>query len=130
MQPSVYRLRVCGLAGPMLFCAEPCCSSADSESTRSMPSPQDRSQDKAQDRSHDGSGRSSFTSSLAQAERLLQIAFILPCAMLIGWGAGWWLDHHFHMHWATLVGLIVGIAAGMYSAIRMALDAGNPKGRR
>jgi hypothetical protein len=34
------------------------------------------------------------------------------------------------MHWATLVGLIVGITAGMYSAIRMALDAGNPKGRR
>jgi ATP synthase protein I len=95
-----------------------------------MPSPQDNSRNKPQDKPQDGLSRSSFTSSLVQAERLLQIAFILPCAMLIGWGAGWWLDHHFHMHWATLVGLIVGIAAGMLSAIRMALDAGNPKGRR
>ena len=95
-----------------------------------MPSPQDNSQNKLPDRAQDRPGRSGLTASLVQAERLLQIAFILPCAMLIGWGAGWWLDHHFHMHWATLVGLIVGITAGMYSAIRMALDAGNPKGRR
>jgi ATP synthase protein I len=71
-----------------------------------------------------GTGRSSFSASMAQAERLLQIAFVLPCAMLIGWGAGWWIDHHFHTRWATLTGLVFGIVAGMVSAIRLALAAG------
>jgi len=62
--------------------------------------------------------------SLVQAERLMQIALILPCAFLIGWGGGWWVDNHFHTHWATLTGLVLGIAAGMVSAVRMALSAG------
>ena len=67
-----------------------------------------------------------------QAERLMQIAFILPCAVLIGWGAGWWVDDHFHTHWATITGLLLGIASGMLSAVRMALAAGNSpsKGRK
>jgi ATP synthase protein I len=78
-------------------------------------------------------GSSSGLQSLVQAEKLLQIAFVLPCAMLIGWGAGWWVDNHFHTHWASIAGLVLGIAAGMVSAIRMALAAGNSpatKGRK
>ncbi len=67
---------------------------------------------------------------LAQAESLMQIALVLPCALVIGWGAGWWIDHHFHSHWATLTGLIFGIVSGMVTAVRMALEAGNRKGRR
>lgn len=67
---------------------------------------------------------------LAQAESLMQIALVLPCALVIGWGAGWWIDHHFHSHWATLTGLILGIVSGMVTAVRMALEAGNRKGRR
>ncbi len=31
--------------------------------------------------------------SLVQAERLMQSAIVLPCAALIGWGAGWCVDH-------------------------------------
>jgi len=64
--------------------------------------------------------------SLVQAEKLMQIALVLPCAMLIGWGLGWWIDHHFGVHWATVSGLIFGLIAGMVSVIRMALGAGNP----
>jgi len=48
----------------------------------------------------------------------------MPCAMVLCWGAGWWLDHHFHTKWAALAGLVFGIIAGMVSAIRLALDAG------
>lgn len=69
--------------------------------------------------------QSSGLASLVQAERLMQIALVLPCALLIGWGAGWWIDDHFHTHWAAIAGLILGIAAGMVSAVRMALGAGN-----
>jgi ATP synthase protein I len=88
-----------------------------------------------EDKSRPGSRKagSSGLASLVQAEKLMQIAFVLPCALLIGWGAGWWLDNHFHMHWAAIAGLVFGIAAGMVSAIRMALAAGNPssaKGRQ
>jgi len=68
--------------------------------------------------------------SLVQAERLMQIAFVLPCAALIGWGAGWWIDSRTHTHWVQIAGLILGIIAGMVSAIRMALAAGNPPSKR
>jgi F0F1-type ATP synthase assembly protein I len=71
---------------------------------------------------------SSGLNSLVQAERLMQIAFVLPCAMVVGWGAGWAVDHYFHMHWAVAVGLVLGIVAGMVSAIRMAMDAMKPAG--
>ena len=81
----------------------------------------------SEDREDSRSKGSSGLQSLVQAEKLMQIAFVLPCAMVIGWGAGWWVDHHFHSHWATITGIILGIAAGMLSAIRMALAAGNTK---
>ena len=70
--------------------------------------------------------RSGIAQSLVQAEKLIQIAFVLPCAMVIGWGAGWLVDHRFHSHWATFVGLVFGIVAGMVSMIRMAMTIGNP----
>ena len=67
---------------------------------------------------------------LAQAESLMQIALILPCALVIGWGAGWWVDHRLHSHWATLTGLILGLVSGMVSVVRMALQAGSQTSRR
>jgi len=83
-----------------------------------------------------GSGRGSGKdggglSSLVQAEKLMQIAFLLPCAALIGYGIGWWIDHHFGTHWGTIAGLVFGLIAGMVSVIRMALLADNtPRGGR
>jgi ATP synthase protein I len=64
--------------------------------------------------------------SLVQAEQLMQIALVLPCAALIGWGLGWWIDGRLHTHWIWIGGLIFGLVAGMVSAIRMALTAGGP----
>jgi F0F1-type ATP synthase assembly protein I len=71
------------------------------------------------------SKKSSNLGSLVQAEKLMQIAFVLPCAMLLGWGAGWLIDHHFHTAWAAISGLIFGIIAGMVSVIRTAIATMN-----
>jgi F0F1-type ATP synthase assembly protein I len=67
--------------------------------------------------------------SLVQAERLVQIALVLPAAVLIGWFFGSLLDRWFHQHWITIVGIIFGMIAGMLEAVRMALGAGK-KGNR
>jgi F0F1-type ATP synthase assembly protein I len=78
-----------------------------------------------------GSGAGGGLQSLVQAEKLMQIALLLPCAAVIGWGIGWWIDHHFGWHWATIAGLILGLVSGMVSVIRMALTADNgPRGKQ
>lgn len=65
---------------------------------------------------------------LVQAERVVQIALVLPSAVLIGWLGGAWLADRLHQPWITLAGFMLGSIAGMVSAIRMALSAGaNPK---
>jgi ATP synthase protein I len=69
--------------------------------------------------------KSSGLQSLVQAEKLMQIAFLLPCAALIGWGLGWLVDRGLHTTWIWLAGLIFGLISGMVSVIRMALSAGN-----
>jgi F0F1-type ATP synthase assembly protein I len=76
----------------------------------------------------DGSGpkKPGAIKHLVQAEKLMQIAFILPCAMVVGWGLGWGVDHLLHSEWGVPVGLILGIVAGMVSAIRLAISAMNP----
>ena len=60
-----------------------------------------------------------------QAERLLQIAFVLPAAVLIGWAAGALLDKWLHTHWIYIVGLLFGAAAGLFEAVRQAMQAGS-----
>jgi ATP synthase protein I len=74
-------------------------------------------------RDKSGSGLGSGFGAYVQAEKLVQIALVLPCAVLIGWGGGAWLDMHFHHAWLTLAGIALGSVAGMMSAIRMAMDA-------
>lgn len=69
--------------------------------------------------------RRSGMKTLVQAESLLQIAFVLPAAVLIGWGAGALLDKWLHTHWIYIVGLLFGSAAGLVEVVRQALRAGN-----
>ena len=65
---------------------------------------------------------------LIQAEKVVQIALVLPSAVLIGWLGGAWLDSRLHQSWITLAGFTLGSIAGMVSAIRMAMSyAANPK---
>ena len=74
-------------------------------------------------KSQSGRGRDGLNT-FVQAERLLQIAFVLPAAVLIGWVAGVLLDKWLHTHWIYIVGLLFGAAAGLFEAVRQAMRAG------
>ena len=71
--------------------------------------------------------RGGAMNTFVQAESLLQIAFVLPAAVLIGWGAGALLDKWLHTHWIYIVGLLFGSAAGLMEVMRQAMRAGNEK---
>lgn len=58
-----------------------------------------------------------------EAEKLMQIALVLPCAAFIGWLIGAWLDRHFHQSWIAIVGIVLGGVSGLIYAIRVALAA-------
>jgi len=75
-------------------------------------------------KSQSGSSAGGGLNAIAQAERLLQIAFVLPAAVLIGWGAGALLDKWLHTNWIYIVGLLFGSAAGLFEAVRQAMRAG------
>jgi ATP synthase protein I len=77
-----------------------------------------------------GEGSSSLVGSIAQAERMVQIAFILPCAGFIGWLAGAWLGTHLHQSWMPMAGVVLGIVAGLIGAIRMAIAASSSAAAR
>jgi len=62
--------------------------------------------------------------SYMQMEKVVQIAIVLPVAVLLGWGGGAWLANRFHQPWMTLVGFVLGSVAGISSAIRMAIAFG------
>ena len=62
---------------------------------------------------------------LVQAEKLLQIAIMIPAAVFIGWLAGAALDKWLNQHWIYILGIGLGSVAGLSSAVRMALQAGN-----
>lgn len=68
--------------------------------------------------------------SVVQMEKIVQIVLVLPCAVLIGWGAGMWLDDHFHQSWMTLTGFVLGCIAGFSSVIKMAMQTVNEPGKR
>jgi len=57
-----------------------------------------------------------------QVEKIAQIAFVLPSAVLIGWLGGAWLDGHFHQSWMAITGFVLGCIAGFTTTIRMAMD--------
>jgi len=56
-----------------------------------------------------------------QVGRYSQLAFMLPAATVAGWLLGSALDHWLHTSWISVVGLLLGIAAGMIELIRTIL---------
>jgi F0F1-type ATP synthase assembly protein I len=83
------------------------------------PIPDDKPRDKAS---------KGLVEGLVQAEKMMQIALVLPSAVLIGWLGGMWLDKRLHQSWITLAGFILGSISGLASAIRMAMaGAADPK---
>ncbi|MFZ0806871.1 MAG: AtpZ/AtpI family protein [Candidatus Sulfotelmatobacter sp.] len=56
-----------------------------------------------------------------QVGRYSQLALMLPAGTVAGWLAGSALDRWLHTSWLSIVGLFLGIAAGMFELIRTVL---------
>jgi F0F1-type ATP synthase assembly protein I len=50
--------------------------------------------------------------------RYSQLALVLPCATFVGWLLGTLLDRWLHTSWISVVGLLLGSAAGLIEVIR------------
>lgn len=61
---------------------------------------------------------------LVQAEKLMQIAILLPSAAFIGWLGGAWLDKHLHQTWIGILGIALGGVAGLVYVVRLVLTTG------
>lgn len=55
---------------------------------------------------------------LSQFGRYSGLAFLIPCAILVGYGIGYGLDKYFGTTYLKLVFLLLGIASGMIELIR------------
>jgi len=69
--------------------------------------------------------RSSLTRGIASAERLLEIAFIMPAAVAVGWLGGAALDKWLHQHWIYIAGIALGFVAGFVEVLRLAVRYSN-----
>lgn len=65
---------------------------------------------------------SGFISALIQAEKMVQIALVLPCAAFIGWLLGEWIGGRAHFPIGGAIGVAFGGAAGLVYSIRLAMD--------
>ena len=61
---------------------------------------------------------------LMQAEKLTQIAVLLPSAAFIGWLAGAWLDSKLHQSWIGLAGIVFGGISGLVYVVRLVISSG------
>ena len=59
--------------------------------------------------------------SIVQAEKMIQVVLVMPCAGFIGWLGGALLDHVLHQTWISMVGIVLGIIAGLVTAVRLAI---------
>lgn len=49
---------------------------------------------------------------LKKAEAMVQLALAVPAGCIAGLLLGGWLDRHFHQHWMTITGIILGSIGG------------------
>ncbi|MGA2537545.1 MAG: AtpZ/AtpI family protein [Terracidiphilus sp.] len=66
---------------------------------------------------------------LVQAEKLTQIAVLLPSAAFIGWLAGAWLDGKLHQTWISLAGIVFGGISGLVYVVRLVIASGDKDGQ-
>lgn len=59
-----------------------------------------------------------------QAEKLIGLGITLPIATVLGWLIGDALDKKFHTSWMAIVGLMLGVIAGLTRLIQMATKIG------
>ena len=68
---------------------------------------------------------SSGIQTLVQAEKVTQIAILLPSAAFIGWLAGAWLDSKLHTGWTGLAGIVFGGVSGLVYVVRLVMATGD-----
>lgn len=66
-------------------------------------------------------GPASGFSNLVEAEKLMQVAFVLPSALVVCWFIGWWLADRTHHKWLEIAGIVFGCIVGLVYVIQMAV---------
>ncbi len=66
--------------------------------------------------------------SLVEAEKMMQVAVLLPCSAFVGWVFGALLDKYLHQTWISLVGILFGGISGIIYVVRMVVTAGAKRG--
>ena len=64
---------------------------------------------------------SSGVEAVVQAEKLMQLALMLPSAVAIGWVLGAWGDSRLHQSWMAIAGIVLGAVSGLFYVIRVAI---------
>ena len=64
---------------------------------------------------------------LVQAEKLMQIAILLPSAAVIGWLLGAWADKAWHQSWLGIAGIVFGGVSGLVYVVRLVMSTGGDK---
>jgi ATP synthase protein I len=67
---------------------------------------------------------------LVQAEKMMQIALLLPSAAFVGWLIGAFLDSKLHTTWIAAAGIIFGGISGLVYVIRLVLSASTDADRK
>jgi uncharacterized membrane protein YfcA len=73
---------------------------------------------------------SSGLATLVQAEKLMQIALLLPCSVFIGWLAGAWIGSKLHQPWIALAGMVFGGISGLVYVVRLVISSSNDPARK
>lgn len=61
---------------------------------------------------------------LIKAEKLTQIAFVIPISLAVGWLLGGVLDKVLHQHWIYLAGIVLGTVSGFLQIFRLIAEPG------
>ncbi len=72
---------------------------------------------------------SSGIETLVQAEKLMQIAILLPSAAFIGWLLGAWADKALHQSWLGIAGIVFGGISGLVYVVRLVISSGSDSGK-
>jgi ATP synthase protein I len=72
---------------------------------------------------------SSGLDTLVQAEKLMQIAILLPSAAFVGWLLGAWADRAWHQSWLGIAGIVFGGISGLVYVVRLVIATGGQNGK-
>jgi F0F1-type ATP synthase assembly protein I len=57
-----------------------------------------------------------------EAEKMMQIAVLLPSSAFVGWLIGAWLDKTLHQSWISLAGILLGGISGLVYVVRLVIS--------